>query len=238
MTAEQVLNVFKQEGANLTKSDKKPPSYFTINKVQPLIYQSTALNNQYLLIYDFDSLANAEECSKQFRNNKLQFQNLDLVSPSYFKVKNIVIALAMENAHKYFYYGKVGEIIFQKLHDTKKLVFEGESDHWRGNIIVAYYEYFLEGEKLYYDHYFFSETVFTYIGDNAKSVDSFDYKCSNGTSGSSGHGLVLDQDGISSAGFSGGNGSRPRENYTYTTDIHWNGKTETFKLKAITHEDL
>ncbi|MBM7855322.1 hypothetical protein JOC37_001715 [Desulfohalotomaculum tongense] len=235
VTPEQVLNVFKQEGVKLIKSDKEVPSHLTINEVKPLIYQSTALNNQYLLVYVFNSFAKAKECSNYLHDNKLQFQNFDVFSPPYFKVKNIVLALAAENVHEFHVlgYNNITKIIFEKLHDTKKLVFAGEGEHWKANITVKYYEYYLEDENIYYDSYHTKKTVLTYKGNN-ESVTTFDYKCSDGSAGT---GQTLNQDDVSGGYFSG-NGSLPREEDTYTIDIHWNGKTESFKLKAITHKDL
>jgi hypothetical protein len=236
LTPEQVLNVFKQEGVKLIKSDKEPPNNLIINEVQPLVYQIDSSKNQYLLIYAFDSFANARECNYQLHDNEFQFQNLAVISPLYFKVKNIVLALAVENAYDFaiMRYNNISPIIFEKLHDTKELVFAGEGEHWKAAITVKYYEYYLEGESIYHDSYHTEETLLTYKG-NSKNVTTFDYKCS---SGSAGTGQTLNHAGVSGGHLSGGNGALPREEDTYTMDIHWNGKTELLNLKAIKHEEL
>ncbi|MEG6616203.1 hypothetical protein V6C27_07160 [Peptococcaceae bacterium 1198_IL3148] len=236
LTSEQVLNVFKQEGIKLTPSDKEPPINLIISGVQPLIYQIDDSNNQYLLIYAFDSFANARDCNYQLHNNKLMFEDLEVISPLYFKVKNIVLALAAENAYDFaiMRYNNISPIIFEKLHDTKELVFAGEGEHWKAATTVKYYEYYLEGDKLYHDSYHTKETVITYKGDKEK-VTTFDYKCSNGAAGT---GQTLNHAGVSGGHYSGGNGALPREEDTYTMDIHWNGKTESLNLKAIKHEEI
>jgi hypothetical protein len=93
LTLEQVLNVFQQDGLQLTKSDEYPENIFQqgINGVKPSFYQ---LSNGVILFYIFKSDKEREEGREDFYDRPITF-----VEHEAFEIKNVLILYVYGKNH-------------------------------------------------------------------------------------------------------------------------------------------
>ncbi len=245
LTEKEIIQTFKDQGIKLKQSDMQIKDKYILEEVKPKIYELND-SNDYLFIYIFKSLNDRErsEMDREYREIYKDFcveENLGwLASPA----KNALI-IHIPNApkenddeeyKKYFMRLKeIKRIVFEDLNDAKEIVFKGETENWKGEYKVMYYEYFMQYEegRIGYDSYEETTGELVYKG-NRKNVETinYEYEISAGSGGSGTR--HLNKDGKLSLGTTGGSGSITRKDSVIKLKIQWNGKTEIMELKAIT----
>jgi hypothetical protein len=237
LTLKTIVKTFEKEGIDLKKDSSKSPEDFEIVGVKPAVF-SIGHKKDTLLIYTFKSFVEREDFIKNSNKFKNPFSLLEIP----FKAKNVLLVYKTAEAPTTEAdmtslgetVNSISNIVFTHLNDGKEIVYKGQSSSWEGTFTLKYYEHWWQDEKgtLHYDSYHTEYPVIKYKLSDIEAVGptEFEYKTTHG--GGSTTGVYLSKDGYLKLGGGGGNGAMPREDEDVTYTVKWNGKEETFILKA------
>ena len=232
LTIRQAVKIFKQQDISLLKTSD--PDAEMMNVVKPVTYFIDDTRNK-LHIYHYDSIGERKTAADMWSEK---------VGRHYFSTPNntaknlLLIIEPMDEKEMtiadFEQIGKVYRAVFEKLNDTREIIYTGTGTNWSSQTTVKYYEYFYKDEKavVRYESWYKESTSLKYLGDDIESVGVITYEMKSAGGGGSGTGPTLKPDGTVSLGSSGGNGSIPREDETITFIIKWNDQQETFTAKG------
>ena len=234
LTVSQAIKIFEQQDIHLTKTTD--PDGEMINEVRPVTYFIGGTKSK-LHIYQYDSIGErvtASDIQKE-KVGELYFYN------AVNTAKNLLLIVELEpieenmTAEYLEPIAKISRTVFEKLNDTKEIIYTGTGTNWSSNTTVKYYEYFYKDQMATLRHESWNQTTSTlqYLGDDIASVGDISYEYQLGSHGGSGSGLSIQPDGTVGLGSSGGSGSIPRKDDTITFTITWNDQTETFTGHAL-----
>jgi hypothetical protein len=193
--------------------------------------------NAKLHIYQYDSIGERVTASDNQKEKVVELYFYNAVNTA----KNLLLIVELEpieenmTAEYWEPIGKMSRTVFEKLNDTKEIIYTGTGTNWSSNTTVKYYEYFYKDQMATLRHESWNQTTSTlqYLGDDIASVGDVYYEYQLGSHGGSGSGLAIQPDGTVGLGSSGGSGSIPRKDDTVTFTIRWNDQTETFTAQAV-----
>jgi hypothetical protein len=237
LTLKTIVKTFEKQGVHLKEDSSKSPDDFELGGVKPAVF-SIGDKKDTLLVYTFKSFVEREDLAG--KSNK--FDNQFTMYERPFKAKNALIVFIpgktpdteddLVNLSKNN--SMISNTVFKYLNDGKEIVYKGQSSSWEGTFTLKYYEHWWQDEKgtLHRESYHTDSQAIKYKSSDIDAVGSieFEYKTTHG--GGSASGVYLNKDGYLQLGGSGGDGAIPRADEDVTYSVKWNGKEETFILKA------
>lgn len=265
LSVNDVTRTLKKTGLALTPDSALNPEDYKMGDQVPSIYKLNAGEN--LFIYCFTSIGerNTEFREWEEKNRPINggmVQNMFTAQGKFsrqYAAKNtlIVCTLSKFPDTEAEFEQKVSPLlttlskaIFYNLNDGQKIVFQGESNHWKGKVTLNYYQHFWSDEQgvLRYDSWNHELPTLEFKGDDRTITGNFscEFKSSAGSSlRTDVSGFHPDQfsneNGLNSyggasagsLGFGGNNGAIPQKDEVYTVTVKWNNQQETFGLKAV-----
>lgn len=265
LTVNDVVNTVEKGGLALTPDATLKPSDYKIGDTEPRIYK-LAKEDGNLFVYQFTSIGAREtEFGKWEENNRPKSgeTNSDMFSTMWqydqaYAAKNTVIVFTLSQIPNVEYMTtklvpmttNLGKVIFYNLNGGQQIVYQGESEHWQGKIVVNYYNHFWTDDKgaLQDDGWNHVQPVLEFKGDPSTIMGEFSFEVQSpvggGFGGTNSDGFRPNQfdDKENSGSYGGvrvgmggisGNGAVPLENSVFTITVKWNNKQETFDLKAL-----
>ena len=233
LSVRQAVNIFADEDIQLSKTSD--PDAEEINGVKPTTFYINDSKNK-LHIYHYGSIAERKTAADDIYREKAGRYWYSTLDGS---AKNLLLIIELIDEKEMTVedlkpIGNVYKTVFEKLNDTKEIIYTGAGDNWESQTTVKYYEYFYHDADgtLRYENYNKESTSLKYLGQDIESVGVISYEMIGATGGGSGTGPTLKPDGTVSLGSSGGNGTTPRGDEELTFTIRWNDQEETFTAKV------
>lgn len=233
-----IVNVLDKHKIKLTPDKKKNPEEFKLNNVTPTIYTLNNNKKRNLFIYVFSKVSDRKDVAPDsypgdFYTNF--FDNKDFLSTNYVTWNVLMVEtfntggqppktselMKLKELH-------IDQIVFKDLNNGKVKYYNSESDHWKGEYTLKYYDHQWVDEKgiSQIDQYGIGEIVMHYKPKNKAEVGKFEvqYELGSGSGSVSGEDLdskgnfTIDQSSVR-------NGALPR------VTVKWNGQEETILFK-------
>lgn len=243
LSAEDVSRTYAQHGLKLMPLANEPPNNSLIlDGVRPAIYQIAGTEDR-VFIYVFGSHEKrVRYCTYSFTDS---FKLKELFQP-YGKFSSVAMAKnvlsvyvpskvnfppgdpAVEKSKK------INDFVFNDLNQGRTRIFRGEGQFWEAQVIYRSTLQFYKDSKgvLHPDSWETENAMARYKGGDFKDVGSISYQLTRPYGSSSGTGSSLNAKRIFKLGGLSGNGAQIRADDLYTLTIEWNGRSETFVLKA------
>lgn len=226
----------------LEKDSSKNPSNYAIGGVKPGIFRFKESDGT-LYIYIFDNLNeryNKYNHWESSGSDKVEFDGW--VNAYHSKNASIFLEAPFGDgntldSNETSQFSKlttiISDTVFLYLNDGKTIVYNGESEHWRGTYTLKYYNNPIEDENgtLHMDNYSWDASQLAYLGDDPENVGNISYKYDRTGGGGEGTGANLNDEGGVNLGSSGGNGAGSTPPQEVTFSVMWNGQKESFNLK-------
>ena len=232
LSVRQAVSIFAEEDIHLSKTSD--PDAEAINGVKPLSFFINDSKNK-LHIYHYDSIGERKTAADMYKENARRH----FYSTPNNTAKNLLLIIELIDEKEMTVedlepIGNVSKTVFEKLNDTKEIVYTGAGKNWSSQTTVKYFEYFYKDENatLRYENWNKNSTSLKYLGQDIESVGVLSYEMIGATGGGSGTGVTLKPDGTVIIGSSGGNGTTPRGDEELTFTIRWNDQEETFTAKV------
>lgn len=158
-----VVSILYKEGLILTRDFSFDSAEYKIGNDEPLVYRINN-ENQYLLIYPYDSIQEREKADDnhdyiKFREGFPQEYGIG------FTAKNIILiyvaksfSFTAENSEIRANLKVLSKTIFFELNKGTEVLYRGESEHWEAGLLVTYYENWWKDEQGTLRHESFSNT--------------------------------------------------------------------------------
>jgi hypothetical protein len=239
LTLKSIVRTLEKQGVILKEDSSKSPDAFELSGVKPTVY-SVDKEKGTLLIYTFKSI----EERKDIINNSDKHNNQFSLFEVPLEARNaylIYIASVPENptTEEWNIIAKpihlISDIVFKYLNDGKEVIYEGESENWKGIFTLKYYEHWWHDETgtLKVEYYSEQYAEIQYKTSDIEDIGTidFEYKTTSGSGRTTGD--ILDKDGHLKLGGDGGggNGSMPSLDEDIDFTIKWNGMEENIILK-------
>lgn len=242
LTVKHTKNIFSVNGVKLIDTENTSASEFALNGLIPEIFKIESAAGTYLFVYEFGSFDERIAAMKVIENQEKQKYMFGEINKKkvflirVYKAKNLILVLAGTNEEP-FLKGRVpdiGSIIFSKLNDINKIIFQGEGNYWDAKMVVEYYEYQWEGEKTasQYERYYESNFKLCYKGNDVESVGKLKYKYEGPTDEVDGT-KSLNEEGCIEIKSTGDVQTSLKKQDVYTVTIRWKDQQETITLNAL-----
>jgi hypothetical protein len=246
-----VVSTLYNGGLILTRDFSLDGTEYKIGNDEPIVYRINN-ENQYLLIYPYDSLEEREKAADNWNHKKAQERFPQEIGFGY-TAKNIILifiakplSYAAENPAISTTLQALSKTIFFELNKGTELLYRGESENWEAGLIVTYYDNWWKDEQgvLRYESWSNDHEILRYKG-NPDEVGKYEVRFEHPGGASSGASDSFSQGsfdlshnygryGGSSLYFGrlgGGGGFIPREG-TFKVTVKWKDNLEeTFELK-------
>lgn len=243
LSAEDVSRTYAQHGLKLMPLANEPPNNSLIlDGVRPAVYQIEGTEDR-VFIYVFASHEKrVRYCTYSFTDS---FQLQELFQPygkfsSVAMAKNVLSVYVPSKVN--FLPGdpsverakKINDFVFNDLNQGRTRIFRGEGQFWEAQVIYRSTLQFYKDSKgiLHPDSWETENAMARYKGGGFKDVGLISYQLTKPHGAASGTGSSLNAKGIVRLGGSAGNGVLTQTDDLYTLTIEWNGRSETFVLKA------
>lgn len=233
LTLETIVKTFETQGIVLKEDTAKSPDAYEFNEVKPAIYKIGKTQDN-LLIYIFDSFVNkSKNDNPSYFIEKVNFvaRNALLVYMPATIPKSQDEILPLIKTKK-----SISNIVFKHFNDGKKIIYQGESEHWEAKVTLEYYQNWWDDEngKRYYQSANTAHHKIKYKMVDVNNVGPVFYEYATSTRGSGSANLTLDNKGYGDAGSRGGDSSwlKDPEKDIFHITIKWNQQEETFDLKV------
>ncbi|MHC1682632.1 MAG: hypothetical protein AB6733_06750 [Clostridiaceae bacterium] len=236
LTQKDIKTTLEKHGVSLKEDKSQSPDDFEIGEVKPIVY-TVGEEKCTMFVYIFKSFVEREELvnipgkfDKEFMieaainaKNALIVYKLPEQYNSEEEVSKIIATKVL-----------ISDIVFKYLNEGKEIVYKGEGENWEGTFTLKYYEHWWTDEsgKTNYDSNKYEYQEIKYIKSDITNVGPIEFEHKTSVDSGNISGVELDNDGYLHCGGGSGNGALPRKESEITYTIKWNGKEETFKLKA------
>jgi hypothetical protein len=241
LSLDDITTVLRAEGFHLLAYAGPPVASSELDGVSPQIY-SDINTHGILYIYVFQSVSARIEPSGEGQLMVSLTKDNNLF-PSFFPARNVLLVYALPDQAPYLgqptaqnqWLQSLSDIAF-RMNNGKVLIFRGEGNDWKAEVVYRYYEYWVPDPsgRLQYDSWNDEDPQFIYKGTDLKKVAPIQFECSfEFPAGSFGMAGTTDKNGFADlgSGFSG-NGMLIRASDTIEATIKWNGKKESFSLRC------
>jgi hypothetical protein len=243
LTLDDITTALRTGGFHLLAYTGPPAASPELDGVSPQIY-SDINTHGILYIYVFQSVSDRIEASGGGEGQLMvSLTSANNLFPSFYPARNVLIVYALPDQAPYFgqltaqkqWLQSLNDITF-RLNNGKVLLFRGEGDDWKAEVVYRYFEYWVPdpGGRLQYDSWNNVDPHIFYQGKDLKKVAPIQFECSfEFPAGSFGMAGTTDKNGFTDlgSGFSG-NGMLIRASDTIEATIKWNGKKESFSLRC------
>jgi len=235
LSLREVTDTFATGGLSLATDQSALTAGLELGGVAPQVFK-IGQSQDTVYIYVFESVEERVKEFSLYEEEKYQTLFASGSNPVYFyEARNCLLVYSPDEfTHAALKTNiKISDLAFYKLNGGKDLIFKGEGSEWEGQITLSYYLYTYQDERgrTHYVNWHYEKPLLIFKG-NPEDIDkiTFSYE----TTGGGGAGEIYDfnKDGRIELGRGGGNGAMPTENDVYTFTVEWNGKKETFDLKA------
>lgn len=263
VSIKDVTRTLEHEGFNLVADSTVKPGDYMMGQVKPSIYKLKDLDGN-LFIYYFNSIGERDTIYREWEeaNRNNSSNNLNMFTSKWpynlaYAAKNTIIMVGLSQFPDIEYAKKVspilttlGKAIFYNLNGGQQIVYQGEGEHWKGKVIINYYDHLWKDDKGYHsDGWYYKQPVLEFKGntDTIHGDLSYEFETSLGKFGGTNSdglnpGLLKEKENATNYGGNilgfgsiGGSGSVaiPQKDDVCTVTVKWNGQQETFNLKVI-----
>jgi len=237
LSLDTVVNIFAREGVNLITDYSKSPDDFEFRGTTPAIFRIGRTQDN-LLVYIFDSFLDETEDYNQFGIERVPFVSRNVLVvylPSIIRDQNNFPLNDLEPIIKTM--RLISNVVFKYLNNGKKIIYKGESKHWKARVRLTYYQNWWDDENgnRHYQCYNTESHDIRYKVADIKDLRniSYEFKANRHSGGAAGIHLEDNaySDDLYETADSGWLSGDPAKEIYHVT-IKWNGKEEKFDLKA------
>lgn len=140
LSVKQAVKLMEQEGIDLTRTQDSREE--PINGVKPTAFYINDSKHQ-LMIYCYDSINERKTAWEMWRDSD---RVKSFFSEPGTSAKNLMLIIIPEDEKELTFdsmqeLSRVSNIVFEKLNDTREIIFTGAGEHWESKTVVKYYEY-------------------------------------------------------------------------------------------------
>ncbi|MCF8012201.1 MAG: hypothetical protein K9L56_13075 [Clostridiales bacterium] len=240
----QIKSLFKKEGVKLTKNHSININNYQIRGTKPTVFNLEQIGGK-LFVFIFQTITDRHSIMEQFKigplidsDNQMYslFSTQKEINPSIQAAKNAIIVYIPDKSFTMIKRVKnhklIEEIVFNRLNDTKRLEFSGQSKTWKAIYTVKYYDYTWKANgTLKHETWAKKKGKLKYKGSNIQDVGKFKYQLEKGSGEASGD-ISLNDNGTTFFATGEGTIAHPNRDQIFTLYIRWNDKKEIIHLKS------
>lgn len=148
-----VVSVLFKEGLILTRDYSFDGTEYKIRNTEPIAYKLNN-QNQYLLIYPYDSIGEREIATGEFHGKPREIFIQEGQLSVGFTAKNMIViymgkpfSFKAQNTELKANLDVLSKTIFFELNKGTELLYRGESENWEAGLLVTYYENWWKDEQ-------------------------------------------------------------------------------------------
>jgi len=244
LSLKEVKTVLADNGIEIIENKELNPEKYILKGIKPRIFNLEEEKNTAIFIYIFESIEDRIKAAQGISNLKTEktnseqeFKEVLFTDPHGYKAKNVLIFHA---ARKGFLSSKeyekavlLKQVVFEKLNDTKEIVFRGRNENWEAIYHIKYYQYLWENDEniLQTDSYHYNQFSLRYIGtEEVGSIKEIKYVIKRNNREISRGTLVNPDDKTATLINSEGSGAIEQADDIITIEIEWPSRKEILKL--------